>query len=218
MKNILLFGGTGLIGGEVLRMLPEDNSITINAFLRRPTTLLKTSPYFIPHVVDFNRIEEWHNEIAGDVLFCCLGTTLRKAGSKEVFRQVDYELVVKIAKAASENGVKKFIVISSLGADASSANFYLKTKGEMERDVQQLSFQQIKILRPSILIGNRTEIRLGEKAGILLASVLSPLMLSRLKKYKPISATVVAKAMIMLSGSDSSQVIYESNELRMLSQ
>lgn len=216
MKTILLFGGTGLIGGELLRLLLEDGNVMVKAFLRRPRVLKNMPPHFIQHVVDFNRIEEWKNLVAGDELYCCLGTTIRKAGSRASFRAVDYELVLQIANRALVNGVKKFIVISSLGSDAGSSNFYLRTKGEMERDVQQLPFQKIKILRPSVLTGNRDEFRLGEKVGIGVASLLSPLMVGKLKKYKPISATSVARAMIILADREDVQVVYESDELQML--
>ncbi|MBA2422827.1 MAG: NAD(P)H-binding protein [Chitinophagales bacterium] len=216
MKTILLFGSTGLIGGELLRLLLEDSNAMVKAFLRRPIVITNIPPHFTQHVVDFNRIEEWKNLLAGDELYCCLGTTIRKAGSRAAFRAVDYELVLQIANRALVNGVKKFIVISSLGADAGSSNFYLRTKGEMERDVQQLLFQKIRILRPSVLTGNRDEFRLGEKVGIGVASVLSPLMVGRLKKYKPISATSVARAMITLAGTEDVQVVYESDELQMM--
>jgi uncharacterized protein YbjT (DUF2867 family) len=216
MKTILLFGSTGLIGGELLRLLLEDSNAMVKAFLRRPIVITNIPPHFTQHVVDFNRIEEWKNLLAGDELYCCLGTTIRKAGSRAAFRAVDYELVLQIANRALANGVKKFIVISSLGADAGSSNFYLRTKGEMERDVQQLLFQKIRILRPSVLTGNRDEFRLGEKVGIGVASVLSPLMVGRLKKYKPISATSVARAMITLAGTEDVQVVYESDELQMM--
>jgi uncharacterized protein YbjT (DUF2867 family) len=128
MKTILLFGSTGLIGGELLRLLLEDSNAMVKAFLRRPIVITNIPPHFTQHVVDFNRIEEWMNLLAGDELYCCLGTTIRKAGSRAAFRAVDYELVLQIANRALVNGVKKFIVISSLGADAGSSNFYLRTK------------------------------------------------------------------------------------------
>lgn len=214
MKEILLFGGTGLIGNELLQLLLQDASHDVKAFSRQPIMIEAPAPSFTNHVISFNRWEEYGALITGDVLFCCLGTTIRKAKSKEAFRNIDYKLVMRIAKIALENGVKKMLVISSIGADADSGNFYLKTKGEMERDLRALPFHQLKILRPSILTGNRKEFRLGEKIGIGLASLTSPLMMGALKKYRPIKAATVARAMLVLSKENSDRIIYDSEMLQ----
>ena len=141
---------------------------------------------------------------------------MRKAGSKENFRKIDFDLVVKIAEIASRNGVKGFIVISSIGAKASSSNFYLRTKGEMEEAIQKFNFERVNIIRPSFLLGRRREFRIGEKLSTPFVRLLSPLMLGPLKKYKPIHARTVVKAILRIANSNNSKTIYESNELASL--
>lgn len=212
MKQALIFGSTGLIGNEVLQLLLQDSAYHISTFTRKAA---QSSNKVTNHVINFNRLEESAQLITGDVLFCCLGTTIRKAGSRAAFREIDYELVLKIARIAVRNGVARMLVISSVGADANSGNFYLKTKGEMERDLQLLPFQHIKILRPSILTGQRKEFRLGEKVGIGFATLLAPLMMGSLSKYRPIKAETVARAMIALASDDSPQIVYESDALQL---
>ena len=212
MKQALIFGSTGLIGNEVLQILLQDSAYHISTFTRKAA---QSSNKVTNHVINFNRPEESARLITGDVLFCCLGTTIRKAGSRAAFREIDYELVLKIARIAVRNGVARMLVISSVGADANSGNFYLKTKGEMERDLQLLPFQHIKILRPSILTGKRKEFRLGEKVAIGFATLLAPLMMGNLSKYRPIKAETVARAMIALASDDSLQIVYESDALQL---
>jgi uncharacterized protein YbjT (DUF2867 family) len=128
-------------------------------------------------------------------VFCALGTTIRKAGSQAAFRHVDMELPLRAARESLKAGAEQFIVVSSVGADASSKNFYLRTKGEMERELAQLPFKAIHILRPSLLIGKRQEFRLGEALGIMIAPVLDLLTLGPLRKYHSIRAQTVGKAM-----------------------
>ena len=212
MKQALIFGSTGLIGNEVLQLLLADSAYHISTFTRQAA---QSSNKVTNHVINFNRLEESAKLISGDVLFCCLGTTIKKAGSQASFRDIDYELVLKIAHIALHNGVARMLVISSVGADANSGNFYLKTKGEMERDLQLLPFQHIKILRPSILTGKRKEFRLGEKVGIGFATLFAPLMIGNLRKYRPIKAETVARAMIALASDDSPQIVYESDALQL---
>ena len=212
MKQALIFGSTGLIGNEVLQLLLADSAYHISTFTRQAA---QSSNKVTNHVINFNRLEESAKLISGDVLFCCLGTTIKKAGSQASFRDIDYELVLKIAHIALHNGVARMLVISSVGADANSGNFYLKTKGEMERDLQLLPFQRIKILRPSILTGQRKEFRLGEKVGIGFATLFAPLMIGNLRKYRLIKAETVARAMIALASDDSPQIVYESDALQL---
>jgi uncharacterized protein YbjT (DUF2867 family) len=213
MKTALLFGATGLIGTEVLSQLVKDDRYsTIVIFVRK--TLSIRSEKIKEIVVDFDRLEEYSSSISGDDLFCCLGTTIKKAGSQAAFRKVDHDLVFRISQIAAKNGVSNFVVISSLGANASSRNFYLKTKGEMERDVQTVPFKTIRILQPSILTGDRKEFRLGERFGIGVMKLVSPLLVGSFKKYKPIHARTVAKAMIALANSDSNQRIFQSDVIQ----
>ncbi len=218
MKKILLFGSTGLIGDALLRQLLARPELQVIAFSRKPIELPHAEAAFINHVINFDNLEDHARYMVWDVLFCCLGTTMRKAKTQAAFRKTDYELVLRIAKIATDNHVKKLLVISSVGANAASNNFYLKTKGEMEDDLQALPIDQLTILRPSILTGKRKEFRLSERAGIALASLISPLMAGGLSKYKPIAATTVAKAMIRLSEQITDRVIYESSDLQQIAQ
>ncbi len=154
-----------------------------------------------------------HSKIKGDYLFCCLGTTIKQAGSKENFRKVDLYLVEEIAKAARENMVGTFSVVSSVGASATSGNFYLRTKGQMEESVKQLEFDNLLIMRPSMLLGIRPQTRFLEDAGKVLIKLMSPLMIGKLKKYKPVHAADLARFMIETALTVNGTHIYESDTI-----
>ncbi|MEO5674408.1 MAG: NAD(P)H-binding protein [Chitinophagales bacterium] len=215
MKTALLFGATGLVGNELLRKIVDDAHYNaIKVFVRRNIRIQNLHAEI--HLIDPENLSEYSDLFQGDDCFCCLGTTMKKAGSKENFRKVDLEMVVNIAQLVRKNGVKRFIVISSLGADKSSSNFYLKTKGEMEEALQKISFDQLIILRPSILVGKRKEWRAGESIGILIGRLFSPFMIGPLKKYKPIYVKSIARAILRIVSSRNQKNIYESDELRRL--
>ena len=161
-------------------------------------------------------INEIADDITGDDLFCCLGTTIKKAGSKEEFERIDFHLPVEIARIASKNRVNKFIVISSIGADTKSSGFYLKTKGKMEEMVSLLPFRQVSILRPSLLLGERKEIRRGEEFAKFFTTSMQFIFKGRLRKYKPIHAETVAMAMLRLANMVNAPVVYESDKLEEL--
>jgi len=206
-------GVTGLTGQSLLKQLERDKDFTrIFALSRKSdrTTSIKTE--FI--VTNFGD-QHWKRAFPADIFFCCLGTTIKKAGSKETFRAIDYELVLQLATLARQRGCRQFVGISSLGADKNSSNFYLRTKGEMEDSVAKLGFDSCTFLRPSLLLGARQEKRTGEKMGIMLASLLGPLMLGPLKKYRAIQAETVAKAMIALALEEKPGVRFvESDDLQ----
>jgi len=215
MKTALIFGSTGLVGNTLLRRIVDNPHYRhIELFTRRNVRIKNLNVEV--RQIDFDQLEESAELIKGDDCFCCLGTTMHKAGTREAFRKVDFNMVVKIAGIASRNGVRTFIVISSLGANSSSSNFYLRTKGEMEEAIQKIPFEKICILRPSIITGKRSGFRLGENIGILFAKILSPLMLGPLKKYKPIKTKVLVKAMMKLANTNQKKTIFESNELQEL--
>lgn len=212
-KSVLLFGATGLVGNSLLTQLIADITVlNITVFTR---SAYKVNSAKVNSVItdfkDLNSIAHYFKNAT--VLYCCLGTTIKKAKTKEAFKVVDFEIPVKLAQLASQQGVKKFIALSSLGADANSANFYLSTKGQMERGVAQFHFQKIAFLRPSVLLGKRKEFRLGERIMIAVMKLMSPLLRGKLLKYRPIQAEAVARAMINISNSLNNNTIYESAEL-----
>lgn len=194
MKTALIIGATGLVGSELTKNLLNDNRYEkVKVFVRRSTGI--SNPKLEEHIVDFNNMEAWKNELTGDELYSALGTTIKKAGSKEAQYKIDFDYQYQAAKSASENGVNKYLLVSSIGANSNSKNFYLNIKGNLDRVAQQLSFEQVLIFRPSILVGERTEKRIGESAGIKIAGLITKII-PAIKKYRPINASQVAEAMI----------------------
>ena len=194
MKTAIIIGATGLVGNLITQKLLEDNRYEkVKVFVRRSLNI--NNPKLEEHIVDFDNIALWKNNLSGDELYSALGTTIKKAGSKDAQYKIDFTYQYEAANAASENGVRKYLLVSSLGANSKSNNFYLRMKGSLDEKVQQLSFDRIRIFRPSILVGDRSEKRFGESLGIKIAGTLTKII-PALKKYRPIEATRVAEAMI----------------------
>jgi uncharacterized protein YbjT (DUF2867 family) len=167
------------------------------------------------HIIDFDKPETYKELVVGDDFFCTIGTTIKKAGSKEAFRKVDFEYPRQFAAFALQNKVQKYLIISSLSADANSGNFYLKTKGEIQDFLRDCNFESVAVLQPSLLLGNRTEFRLGEKVGAFFMKTLSFLFLGNLKKYKPIESKTVAKALLKIAQTNNKGFkIYESDAIQ----
>ena len=209
----LLAGTTGLVGSSCLELLNDDARYSqIKCLTRRPIEF--GSPKIVNINCDFAHIEALGARIVCDDVYCCLGTTMKKAGSQERFEEVDRHYVINLAKAAKRHGAKNFAVVSSLGADIHSRIFYSRVKGRMENDLLELGFDKVVIVRPSILTGERKENRMGEKMGVVFTRAIAPLFFGRLKKYRPISAFKVASSLISLSFRvDFAQSIFESDEL-----
>ncbi len=189
----LVTGATGMTGRELVRQLLLDSNFTkIITFVRRSSGVI--DPKLTEHIVNFDYPEQWQHLVKGDVLFSCMGTTLRNAGSKPAQYKIDFEYQYEIAKAASTSGVKKYILVSSAGASASSPIFYSNMKGKLDEAVQKLPFESITILRPAQLIGEREEKRVAEFFAAKLMIALNSLGI--LKKYKPLFDFTLAKAMI----------------------
>ena len=169
----------------------------IKIFVRKQLSI--THPKLEQCVIDFDAISNYHDLIKGDFLFCCIGTTIKKAGSKEAFIKVDYTYPLEFAKIAKQNGVEKFLLISSIGADSAASNFYLKVKGDIEKALEKLNFEYLVILRPSMLLGDRKEFRFGEAFGKVVMKLFSFAFFGRLKKFKAIEASIVAKSMVQIS-------------------
>lgn len=211
MKTAIVIGATGLIGQHLLTQLLADSTYSkIIAFTRKPITY--NHKKLVNHVIDFTQLYKYQDDFVGDVLFSCLGTTKKQAGSIEKQRIVDVDYQYQAAKMAAENGVAHYVLVSSSGANKNANSAYFKMKGELEDKVKPLSFQQISILQPSLLLGERDHFRLGE----VLSSYLLPIIckLPFLKRYRPIESAQVAKKMILLSKQQGEQCeIYSLDEL-----
>ncbi len=213
LKKAVIFGSTGLTGFQVLKQLcNHTNYGEIICYNRKP--LVFSHPKFKEIIIDFSDLSGTVKTIEADEMYCCLGTTIKKAGSQQAFRKVDYDLPVAIGKIAAQNKVKHLLVVSSIGANQKSGNFYLRTKGEMEQQITTLNIPQITIARPSMLLGERKEYRFGEEMGKIIMKITVPLMIGKLKKYRGITAETVARAMIIIANSSpGNRKFFESNEL-----
>jgi uncharacterized protein YbjT (DUF2867 family) len=194
MKTALIIGSTGLIGSQLLELLLDSEEYAaVITFVKRDSGI--RHPKLKQHIIDFDKPEDYQNFVVGDDFFCTIGTTIKNAGSQEVFRKVDFEYPKAFATIALQNNVKQFLIISSLGADSNSGNFYLKTKGEIQDFLKDCNFESVSVLQPSLLLGDRKEFRLGEKIGAFFMKLFSFLLIGKMKKYKPIQSEAVAKAM-----------------------
>ncbi|MGC2694420.1 MAG: NAD(P)H-binding protein [Candidatus Angelobacter sp.] len=193
-RTAVVLGASGLVGGFCLRALVDDSDYTrVLTFGRRQLPSL-TRAKVSQRVADLGSLTADDFRGAQDV-FSALGTTIHKAGSQAAFRHVDLELPLRAAQEALKAGVEQFIVVSSVGANPSSKNFYLRTKGELEQELAKLPFRAVHILRPSLLIGKRSEFRLGESIAATIAPVLDLLTLGPLRKYHSMHAEIAGKAM-----------------------
>lgn len=215
--NALVAGASGLVGRALLDCLRRRGDYQgVHLLVRRPLGINEAR--FREHIVDFDRLEDAEPEIGNvDAAFCCLGTTIRKAGSRAAFRHVDHDYVVAFGRLAAALGARVLAVVSSLGADPGSSNFYLRVKGEMERDLVAVGPRSLVILRPSLLTGDRNEFRLGEKIGGAVLSVLSPLMVGGLARIRPVGADQVATAMVQaVRDAPQGITMLESDAIRVL--
>ncbi len=195
-RRALVLGATGLVGSWCVKFLLEDPDFAqVIAAGRSP---LPAAPKLAFEPVDFERLAERPLPAADDV-FCCLGTTRKKAGSAEAFRRVDFDYVLAAARAGRASGARNFYLVSSQGADASSPFLYPRVKGEIEAAVSGLGFESVQILRPGLLLGERTERRPLEAAALSLLGKLSFLLMGPLAGLKPIPARAVGHALVLIS-------------------
>ncbi len=193
-RTALLLGATGLVGGHCLHVLlsdPRYRHVTVLA--RRP--LPATSPNLSVHTIEFDRLAGHADRFAVDDIYCCLGTTIRVAGSQEAFRKVDYRYPAEAARLGATAGARQFLLVSSVGANASSGNFYLRVKGEVEEAVQKSGVGSVVIARPSMLLGHRAESRPGERLAVHAFRALAIALVGPARKYRPVEAHTVARAL-----------------------
>jgi len=212
MKTALVFGSSGLVGGNLLNQLIEnDNYNKIKIFVRSEPE--NNDPKVEIIKTDFNNLENHKEVIRGDDCFFCIGTTKQNSPDKSEYRRVELEVPKQVAQIAKSNSVNSFVFVSSGYADPKSSGDYLKFKGEVEEELKRLNFPKLGIMRPSFLLGDRKEKRVGEKIGIFVFKLLSPLFLGPLKKMKPIQSETVAKAMISSANKNLEKNVFESNEI-----
>lgn len=215
-RTALVAGATGLVGSHLVRRLLGGGRYgRVTTLGRRPLDL--AHPKLDDRVVDFDRLPDAPDLPASDDAFCCLGTTIKKAGSEAAFRKVDLDYVVAFAEAALALGARQLLVVSAMGADRASRIFYNRVKGEMETAVAKLPFEAVQIFRPSLLLGERDEDRLGEEVATLLMRPLAPLMVGPARKYRPVEAEAVAAAMERVAVERRTGVhVYESDQIQAL--
>jgi len=212
LKTAIILGATGLTGGILLNNLIEDNSFEKIKLFSRKSVAIK-SDKIEEYLIDVLQLEKYKNKFIADVVFCCVGTTAAKTKDIAKYKQIDYGIPVTAVKIAKENNIDTFVVISSMGANASSTTFYSKTKGEMERDVLRQNIKNTYIVRPSLIGGHRNEFRIGERIGKGVMSLLNPMFLGRLKKYKMIHPEKIASCMQKLAKIELDQSIFSSDEI-----
>jgi uncharacterized protein YbjT (DUF2867 family) len=213
-KSALLLGASGLVGEHCLQYLLEEPSYTkVTVLVRQTLTIVHEK--LVQHVVDFSALEILGECLSVDDVYCCLGTTIKKAWTQDAFRKVDFDYPVKIAALSQHCGANQFLLVSSLGADPHSRIFYNRVKGEVEEAIQKISFTAFHVFRPSLLLGERKEHRAGEKVGAAGMTALKHVMIGPLRKYRAIQARDVAKAMVRVAQMNLSGVnIFESQRIQ----
>lgn len=209
-RRATIAGATGLVGRELLaQLIASPRYAAIHAIGRRAPLVEHAKVH-----VTASDLQTIPALPTIDDAFCCLGTTIKKAGSQAAFRAVDFDMVLNFAQAAKQAGANRFLVVSALGANAKSAVFYNRVKGEMERTLMALNFESLTIFRPSFLVGERAEARAGERLGVAVFSALAPLMIGPVRKVRPVAAKAVAHAMVLAAASDTTGVtVVESDEI-----
>jgi uncharacterized protein YbjT (DUF2867 family) len=217
-------GASGLVGGCLVHHLAGDGAFgEVTLLVRKELPELSAIPAAIsPGPAILQRVVDFAALVPAslgrpDAVFCALGTTIARAGSEEAFRKVDQGAVVHLARAARAAGARQFLVVSSLGADPKSSTFYLRVKGEMEKELRSLRFEGLQIFRPSLLLGERKEVRIGERIASLLSAPLGWAMVGPAARYRPIEADLVAAAMVRVArGAPPGANVYESERIRRL--
>jgi uncharacterized protein YbjT (DUF2867 family) len=213
-RAALLLGATGLVGGQCLKLLLQDDGYgRVVALGRR--LLPVEHERLEQHAIDFERVRDFAGLVQAQDVFCCLGTTIKRAGSQEAFRRVDFDYPLRLAELSLERGAEQFLLVSALGANSRSSVFYNRVKGETEAAISALPFKCVQIFRPSLLLGEREEFRQGERIAVKASKLFSFLLVGALAKYKPVEARAVANAMLRVAKEHPAGVnIFESDRIR----
>ena len=212
MKTALLFGASGLVGSHLLNQLIKDTNYSkIKLFVRSVTEIIDPKVEIIK--TDFNNLQNHKEDVKGDDCFFCIGTTKKNSPNKDEYQRIELDIPKEIAKIVKLNLVNSFIFVSAIYANPNSSGDYVRFKGLVEEELKRLNFPKLALMRPSFLMGDRKEKRVGEKIGIFVFKLLSPLLLGPLKKMRPINAETVAKAMIRAANENLEKNIFESNEI-----
>ena len=212
MKTALLFGASGLVGSHVLNQLISNNNYSkIKLFVRSSIDI--SDPKIEIIQTDFNNLENHREDIKGDDCFFCIGTTKRNSPDKNEYQRIELNIPKQVAQIAKSNNIKSYFFVSSGYANSKSSGDYLKYKGLVEEEILNLGFSKTGILRPSFILGNRKEFRLGEKIGIIIFKLLNPLFVGPLRKMRSIHSETIAIAMIKLANENIDQKIFESDQI-----
>ncbi len=215
-KTALILGATGLTGSLLLKKLIADDRYKKIILISR-TKIAPLHSKVAQHIGDLLDLTQFSDYFKADELYCCIGTTKEKTKDKTVYKNIDYGIPFAAAKLCKQFGIPTFIVVSALGADKNSRIFYNRTKGEMEKAVLNTNLDHTYILRPSLIVGQRQEERIGEKIWKNILSLFQPLLQGRLKKYRMIYANTIANAMIVLANTTPQKVrILESNAIKII--
>lgn len=214
-KTAILLGGSGAVGGKLLELLLADSRYEkIKLFAR--TSINSTNPKIEEHVINLFELEKYTDVFLGDEVFCCIGTTKAKTPNKDVYYSIDYGIPVAAAKLAAENGIKTYVVVSAIGANADSSVFYNRTKGEMQDAVMSEKITKVHVLQPSLILADRKENRVVEKTAEVIMWLLNPLLFGGAAKYRSIQAATIAKAMLWLANNSYPLTIITSDKIEEL--
>lgn len=213
MKKALIAGSTGLVGKSLIELLEKEDAYDeIHVLVRREVSSFSEKIH--QHVVNFDQLDQFSLNTDIQDIYCCLGTTMKKAGSKEAFRKVDHDYVVNTARLGLRLNGQQFLVVSAIGADKDSSIFYNRVKGEMEEAIAQIGYPTVHIFQPSMLDGDRGEFRFGEWLGSVFMKITAPLWVGKLKNYKIIHADKVALSMLKAAKENRKGVtIHASGEM-----
>jgi len=216
MKKAILFGASGFVGGYLLRdLLQSDNYEEVIVVVRKPLQILH--PKLKTIIADYETLPQHQNELTADDVFIALGTTKKKTPDEKIYYQIDHDYPVLAAQLTKAKGAKSVFLVSAVGANINSSIFYVRTKGEAERDIISVDFEHTHIFRPSMIMGNRAESRPLEKVFIGIFGVFNLLLIGKLNKYKGITAENIAKAMFTAAQKTSEKIkIYHWKEMQKL--